>query len=411
MKNLREILDHWGGGKAAFFTYTHMSHDSLTGVLQALISVIRDDLQLNYLQSGLLLSAYTVTSGVAQIPWGYLGDRVSRKNVIALGLGGVAVTALAVGLMRGYYPTFAILITMGIFAGAYHPSAVSLLSSFFDGSKKGKAIALHMVGGSIGFTIGPIAGGIIAAAFGWRWSYILLSLPVMIAVPIVLRRFAHPRGSTIKAAADGKTREKRPSLLRVIKGIAVPSALVVTSQFISGTALGFLAIYLVDKHHISPTESVLWIGAVRGAGIPGSLFGGWLSDRWDRKLATYSVLVAFGLVMYLLSVLPFNAAFIGLLLVFGGLVSMRQSTFQPLLLESTPASLSATVFGIYFGLGMEGVSVIQPVAGQFMDMLGIQTVFSIIAFSGLGLSAVTFLVATMLMLRSRPGRAIGKSLP
>ena len=176
-KGFKKIIDQWGGTTATFFTYTHLSHDLCIGLLSALLPLIRIGLGISYLQSGLLLSAFTITSGFSQFLGGWLGDRISRPIAIVIGLGGVSLGALMVGLSSSYYSLLIMLIIMGIFSGAYHPSATSLISGYFGEDSRGKAIALHMVGGSIGFSLGPLAGGLIAEAMGWRIAFIILSIP------------------------------------------------------------------------------------------------------------------------------------------------------------------------------------------------------------------------------------------
>jgi len=66
---------------------------------------------------------------------------------------------------------------------------------------------------------------------------------------------------------------------------------------------------------------------------------------------------------------------------------------QPFLMDSVPSQLRATMFGIYFGLALEGQSLIQPVAGHFMDIFGIAAVFNGIALISVGLSLVALLLA------------------
>ena len=80
---------------------------------------------------------------------------------------------------------------------------------------------------------------------------------------------------------------------------------------------------------------------------------------------------------------------------------MRQSAAQPFLIENTPPHLRATIFGIYFGLGMEGRSMIQPVVGYFMDTLGIVQVFYYIALTSVGLSLI---VLFLILPRLKRGR-------
>lgn len=66
---------------------------------------------------------------------------------------------------------------------------------------------------------------------------------------------------------------------------------------------------------------------------------------------------------------------------------------QTYLMDNTPPQLRATVFGIYFGFGQQGSSVIQPVAGDLMDTLGIVGVYNLIAFISLGLSVLAVIIA------------------
>ncbi len=68
-------------------------------------------------------------------------------------------------------------------------------------------------------------------------------------------------------------------------------------------------------------------------------------------------------------------------------------------MDNTPHYLRATVFGIYFCLGIEGQSLLQPGVGYLVDTFGVSNIFQIIAFISIGLSAS----ALLLVWRPRPG--------
>ncbi len=364
----------------------------------ALLPFIKEGLGLSYLQSGLLLSAYTITSGLSQFPGGWIGDRISRHIVIAIGLGGVGLTTLVVGLSPTYYPMLVILVIMGIFAGAYHPSAVSMLSDYFEEARRGRVIALHMVGGSIGYTIGPVLGGLIAVLLGWRFAFMILSIPALAAVPLMLKKFRQQELNSVNQSStnDGTTSQPRLrgiSIFQVLRPVAIIFALVVLMQLVVGSAMAFFPIFLVDKHNVAPAYAAMMMGIVRAGGIAGSLFGGWLSDKWVRKGAIFLAMGAIGPTLYLLTLLPFNAGLIVIFILFGILMYMRNATVQPFLMDRVPPRLMATIFGIYFGLGLEGMSLVQPVAGYFMDIFGIVEVFNVIALTSIGLSLVALLLA------------------
>ena len=389
----------WGGGVALLFAYTHLSHDLCGGLLTALLPLIKEGLGLTYLQSGVLLSAYTITSGLSQVPGGWLGDRIRRSIVIAVGLGGIGLSTVAVGLSPSYYPMIAILIIMGILAGGYHPSAVSMLSDYYEVSRRGKVIAFHMVGGSIGFSIGPLLGGLIADYMGWRWVFIILAIPAISAVPIIMKKFTRVEKSAgITSQQQAKeeqtwTNGRRIGIIQVLRPIAALFLLSTAMHLVAGAAMSFVPLYIVGKHGIAPAYAAILVGILRLGGISGSLFGGWLSDRWGRKQATIFSLVATGPVLYILTTLPFNAGFIVILIVFGMCRYMTQATMQPYLMDNVPAYLRATAFGIYFGMSLEAQSLVQPLAGHFMDIYGIANVFTVIALASIVLSLVALLLA------------------
>ena len=157
--------------------------------------------------------------------------------------------------------------------------------------------------------------------------------------------------------------------------------------------MAFIPLYLVDKHGVAAAFAAVLMGILRIGGILGSLVGGWLSDGWGRKPAIILSLVITGPVLYLLTLLPYNAGLVAVLILFGMCRYMTQAAAQPYLMDTVPAYLRATAFGIYFGLALEGQSLIQPLAGHFMDIYGIASVFSIVAIISLGVSFLTLLLA------------------
>ena len=405
-KRLRGVSNQWGGSTAIFFAYTHLAHDLCNGLHMALLPVIRAGLGLNYMQSGLLLSAHHITSGISQIPGGWLSDRFNRYVVIAIGVGGVGLAALAVGLSSAYYPLLIILVIMGILSGVYHPSAVSLLSSSFERARRGKVIGLHLVGGSIGFTIGPVLGGLIAAMLGWRSAFIILCIPALVAVTLVLWKLRQQKraagGELLNHpyTGDGALAEPttgRVGLVQVLRSVAAITALVVFTQLIAGSAMAFVPLYLVDKHGVAPTYATMLLGIIRGGGVVGSMLGGWLSDKWDRKNAIFLTLVATGPMVYLITIMPLNLSLVAVFILVGIVMQMKQSTTQPFLMDSTPQQLRGIIFGIYFGLSMEGASILQPVVGHFMDTFGIVEVFHIIAL----ISVASSLLALLILIKSK----------
>jgi hypothetical protein len=75
------------------------------------------------------------------------------------------------------------------------------------------------------------------------------------------------------------------------------------------------------------------------------------------------------------------------------LLSMRETTMQTYLMVNTPPKIRATVFGIYFGFGQQGSSIIQPIAGGYMDKVGMTGVYDVIAYITMSLSLLSLVMA------------------
>jgi MFS transporter, FSR family, fosmidomycin resistance protein len=404
-KNIfKRTIEQWGGGTSLFFCYTHLSHDLTTGVLVALLPFVRQEMDLNYFQAGLLVSALAITSGLAQILGGWVGDRIKRRWIaLTIGLAGVGLSSAVVGLMPSYTTLLVALIILGLFTGFYHPSAVPALSGLFS-DKRGKAIGLHMIGGSIGFGVGPFLGTAIAATLNWHMAFIILSLPALIAglsVALWLRKI-EPSASesankqTKQSSLKLETGTKPPTLGQVLKPLAGMIILVVFVTFTSGSLLPFVPLFLVDHLNQSNAVAAIWMGVIRAAGILGSILGGWLSDRWGNKQTIMLAIITTGPAMLLFAYLDFHAGLAVIMILIGLLMAMRETAVQTYIMGKTPLNMHGIVFGIYFGIGMQGQSLLQPAYGGIMDGIGISSTFAIVGFISIAISIASIFIAKKL---------------
>ena len=390
----------------------HFSQDLCSALLIPLLPLIRTDFGLSYLQSGLLLSAYNITSGLSQFLGGSLGYRVRLQVIATVGLGGVGLTTLAAGLSEAYYPLLGLLIVMGIFSGGYHPASNSMLSTFFDTGKRGKVVGFHMLGGTLGLAIAPIVGGLIADKLNWHFAFVILSFPAILASSLVfsvLKNFGRrEQASTVGAESHTSPRndstaqatKRQTGIGQVWRPVIAVVSLTLLSQVLTQAAIAFIPMYFVDKEKIAAVTAAMFVGILRVGGIPGGLFGGWLTDRYGGRKAVVMALVATGPMLYLITTLPVNAFLMATLVAFGALLIVRQTAVQTFLMDNTAPQIRSTVFGIYFGLSHEGASIAQPVVGYFMDIFGIAAVFNLLALTSVAMSLVT-----PLLLRPRRHRS------
>jgi len=391
---LRDSIDNhpntWRNRTTLLLTFFHFSHDLCMGILPALLPFIRNALNLDYLQAGGLLSALIITAGIAQFLGGWLGDRFPRHLIIAIGVGGVGTCTLIAGLLGNYYSLIVIFIFMGLFAGLYHPSGIAMLSDRSGAHRRGRAVAYHMVGGSVGFFVAPMLGGVIATAMGWQATFLLLCAPAFLSIPLAIIYL--PQGeSQISTKSMPDTTPKVGVSWRPIITIVILS---ITMEIVTGSAVSFFALFLVDIKGFTPGSAMMWIGLLRGGSIVGSLLGGYFADRWGYR---QSVLIAFfASGPALLSILYLTATpLLTMMFLFGLFNLMRETSVQVYLMEETPPHLRARLIGIYFGFGQEGSSLILPLVGYAMDNFGVMGVYVWLGASSTVISIFALLLVSV----------------
>jgi MFS family permease len=130
------------------FTVAHFSHHLSTGVLVPLLPLLRQDFGLNYFQSGVLVSSFSLSYGFGQIPMALLADRFSRRSLIVLGLIGTSLSAMAVVLTNAYWQMIPCFIALGLLGATYHAPASSFLSQSVQPDQRGRSLGTHIIGGS-----------------------------------------------------------------------------------------------------------------------------------------------------------------------------------------------------------------------------------------------------------------------
>jgi len=111
-----------------------------------------------------------VAFGVFSLPAGWLADRWSRRNMIALFYFGCGAALAAAGLAPNLVALAVALTALGTFAAIYHPVGTAMLID--EATARGRSVAFNGVCGNIGVAL---AAGITAALihlFGWRGAYL-----------------------------------------------------------------------------------------------------------------------------------------------------------------------------------------------------------------------------------------------
>ena len=105
-------------------------------------------------------------------PAGYLSDRFSPKRLFITGILGATCLALAFGLVTSYRQALAIQSLSGLFGALLFAPGLALLTGWFPPGRRATATGLYMIGGPSGSIVFNLAGPLLVARFGWRFSFI-----------------------------------------------------------------------------------------------------------------------------------------------------------------------------------------------------------------------------------------------
>ncbi len=370
------------------FAVAHFSHHLSTGALIPLLPIIRDTFGINYLQSGLLVSAFSISYGLGQIPMALIADRSSRRIVILLGLIGTALCSMAIGATTRYWQMIPGFITLGILGGSYHAPASSFLSQSIPIEKRGRSLGLHIIGGSLSFLITPILAIAVAKWSGsWRWSFVILAVPAILSSAMIWittqEPEAEPAGTPPSAErpaiANSPSDSESISYWAILRAVGTLASICLLIQVAAASVNSYLPMYLVDRHGVPIELAGIAVGLVYGAGIVGAPLGGSLSDRLGRKAVILLSVALSGPLLLAATQAPMVAPLLVFLVGYGVVISMRMPTMESLIADVVPVSRRAFILGFYYLMSQETAGIVTPVVGRLIDTQGLDPVFTGIA--------------------------------
>ena len=137
-----------------------------------------------------VIDAYTLALASIMLTAGATADRNGARKVFAIGLTVFALGSAACAAAPSIGVLIAARAVQGLGASALLPCSLALLvHQFPDHKERARALGVWGGMGSLGVALGPVAGGALVAALGWR-SIFLVNVPICLLTVVLLRRFA-----------------------------------------------------------------------------------------------------------------------------------------------------------------------------------------------------------------------------
>ncbi len=263
-------------------------------IVNILAEPIAQELKLSDTQLGLMTGlAFALLYTILGLPIARWSDRPST-NRIGLISGSLviwsAMTALC-GVAQNYSQLLLARIGVGIGEAGCTPAAHSLIADIVPKERRASALAFYALGIPIGTLLGLLIGGLLNDALGWRKAFLFVGTPGVLLAIVLIMVVRDPRrsGSFAAVVTPAHAAPTQLSIGAALKTIVTSKAYVLLLT--AGSAASFLsygkgtwtAIYFQRTHGLTPGDVGFWFGIwAGGAGIAGTVLGGYLADRFGR---------------------------------------------------------------------------------------------------------------------------------
>ncbi len=162
-------------------------------VVNVALPDIQQALHSNFTDLQWVVDAYSLTLAAFLLTAGVLGDIYGRREVFAIGLGIFSLASLLCGLSTTPLMLNLARAVQGVGGAIMFATSLALIANAFVGRDRGTAFGIYgaVIGGAV--AVGPLIGGAITSAWGWRWIF-FVNVPIgVIAVLITFAKIAESK--------------------------------------------------------------------------------------------------------------------------------------------------------------------------------------------------------------------------
>ncbi len=331
-------------------------------------------------QLGLIGSAFMWVYAAGAPLAGFAGDRLKRKHLILGGCLFWSFITISTGWCSRLWQFVTVRALEGFGETFYFPASTSLLSDYHGPGTRSRALGIHNSGVYLGTIAGGWLGALFAATIGWRVGFYVFGCAGMVLAVVLYRFLREPLRGAAEAGRMQPAGQAPLSVREIIAAVfRTPTAWLLLAAFMGANfvAMVFLTwtpTFLVEKFEFRLT----W------AGLSGSVFinlasafsvplGGWLADRWSRRLAGGRMLVqALGLLagsifVFLVGTTRSVAVLLTAMTVFGLCKGLYDASIFAALFDVVEARARGSAAGVMNTVGWLGGALGPITVGVFSE--------------------------------------------
>ena len=254
-------------------------------VLSSVLEQIKGQFHFDDGAGGWLATAFMLGYFLTCPIFGYLGDRMSRKYLIAGGIFVWSVATVLTGFATDYWHLIVCRVLIGFGEASYATLSPGLLADTFAPNKRNNAYTIFYAAIPIGAAIGIKFGSYMGATYGWQHAFIWAGAPGVLLASILLPFREPKRGEADGAeAVVAKASLKDTLKIFAIRDYALCAWGYVAYTFMMGAFAHWAPSFLTREHGMTQKAAGDFFGIVLFiSGIFGTFLGGFAATALQKK--------------------------------------------------------------------------------------------------------------------------------
>jgi MFS family permease len=346
------------------------------------------------------VAALALGTLLSDVPSGLILNRLGRRPMMLLGTSMVAASCIGLALAQTYPELIVWRLVAGLGTAFWGISRLAFVTDAVPVAIRGRALSTFGGVQRVGTFVGPVAGGLLGAAFGLRVPFLLAGALALVAT-VVAFYFVPETRPAEQTAAHGRWRALGRVARHHAKDLAGAGSAQVFAQMIRSGRQIIVPLYAYEVlgMGVGAVGTIISISAM----IDMSLFlpAGMLMDRLGRKYASIPSFLVMALGMALL---PFTYDFVTLLgatAVMGLGNGLGAGTMMTLGADLAPREAAGEFLGLWRLIGDTGQMGGPLAVGIIADAVGLEAAALVLAGVGV-LAAGTIYVAVEETLHRAP---------
>lgn len=397
-----------------FWSFILISFDGYDLVVYGtVVPVLIEEWGISPLYAGTLSSYGLFGMLFGAIGFGILADQIGRKKVIVITVLLFSIFTALCGFVSSpeIFGLFRFIAGLGL--GGIMPNVIALLTDYSPKKYRGTIVAIVLCGYSIGGIIAPVLGLTMMPNFGWESIFWVTAIPVLL-IPFFYKRLPETPSYLVKKdriqelvrtlqkiAPDEKIDESMNFIMEEISTEKAGPLALFTENRTRSTVLFWVTFFscllmvyglntwlpnLMIQAGYGLTSSLIFLIALQGGAIIGSLIMGPLADKYGFKKVLVPMYMSGAIALTLLG-FGGNQVWIFILVMIAGAATIgSQNIVQAYVSQYYPAFIRSTALGTSSGVGRIG-GMMGPILGGVLLGLTLPNYQYFLAFAIPGIIA------------------------